>query len=163
SDKPEILCKIIEAADDFYGLVFCQTKSLVTDLTNYLISRKYQVDSLHGDKSQHERERTMQAFRDKKVKVLICTDVASRGLDVKDITHVINYSIPREMDVYIHRIGRTARSGKSGVAVSLVTASHRPLIARIEQLTKTRIKEGRIPSRREIGAKKIGKMLDPFL
>jgi ATP-dependent RNA helicase DeaD len=163
SDKPEILCKIIEAADDFYGLIFCQTKSLVTDLTNYLISRKYLVDSLHGDKSQHERERTMQAFRDKKVKILICTDVASRGLDVKDITHVINYSIPREMDVYVHRIGRTARSGKAGIAMSLVTPSHRGMIARIEHLTKTRIKEGRVPSRRDVGVKKVSKILAPFL
>ena len=87
SDKPEILCKIIEAADDFYGIVFCQTKALVMDLTQYLQGRGYKVDCLHGDKTQKDRERTMQAFRDHKVNMLICTDVASRGLDVKDITH----------------------------------------------------------------------------
>ena len=163
SDKPEILCKIIEASDEFYGLIFCQTKSLVTDLTNYLGGRGFQVDSLHGDKSQFERERAMQAFRNKKIKLLICTDVASRGLDVKDITHVVNYSIPRELEVYIHRIGRTARSGKSGIAMSLVTPSHRGLVARIEQVTKTRMQEGRVPSRRDVGIKKVSKMLNPFL
>jgi ATP-dependent RNA helicase DeaD len=162
SDKPEILCKIIEAADEFYGVVFCQTKSLVTDLARYLAGRGYKVDSLHGDKSQQERERTMQSFRDKKVDVLVCTDVASRGLDVKDITHVINYSIPRELDVYVHRIGRTARIGKAGIAISLVTNSHRELIYKIEKLTKTRMTEGKIPSRRDVGIKKVAKMLEPF-
>jgi ATP-dependent RNA helicase DeaD len=162
SDKPEIMCKIIEAADVFYGIIFCQTKALVMDLTQYLMSRGYKVDCLHGDKTQNDRERTMQAFRDKKVTMLVCTDVASRGLDVKDITHVINYSIPRELDVYVHRIGRTARSGKAGVAISLVTPSHRNLIGRIEQMTKSRMKEGRVPSRKDIGAKKVAGFLAKF-
>lgn len=161
-DKPEILCKLIEAAEDFYGLVFCQTKTLVTDLTQYLSGRGYKVDCLHGDKTQNDRERTMQSFRDRRVKILICTDVASRGLDVKDVTHVINYSIPRELDVYVHRIGRTARSGKAGIAMSLVTPSHRALIGRIEQMTKSRMQEGRIPTRKDIGAKKVAKMLAQF-
>ena len=161
-DKPEILCKLIEAADDFFGLVFCQTKALVVDLTRYLKDRGYQVDCLHGDMDQDARERTMRAFRERKVKVLVCTDVASRGLDVKDITHVVNYSLPRELDNYVHRIGRTARSGKTGVAMSLVTPSHKGLISRIERMTKSRMNEGRIPSRKEIGAKKVSKCLAVF-
>jgi ATP-dependent RNA helicase DeaD len=163
SDKPEVLCKIIEAAEDFYGLVFCQTKALCTDLTSYLTNRGYQVDSLHGDKDQNARERTMQSFRDKKVRMLICTDVASRGLDVKDVTHVINYSIPRELDVYVHRIGRTARSGKSGIAISLVTPSHRPLVLRIENMTKSRMVEGKVPTRKDIASKKIKNALAEFV
>ncbi len=162
SDKPEILCKIIEAADNFYGLIFCQTKNLVMDLTQYLSNRGYRVDSLHGDKTQKDRERTVQAFRDRRVSILVCTDVASRGLDVKDITHVINYSLPRELEVYVHRIGRTARSGKTGTAISLVTPSHRDLVARIERHTKTRMEEGIVPTRKEIGIKKVAKMLTPF-
>ncbi len=162
SDKPEILCKLIEAAEDFYGVIFCQTKALVMDLSQYLSGRGYKVDCLHGDKTQAERERTMQAFRDRKVKMLICTDVAARGLDVKDLTHVINYSIPRELDVYVHRIGRTARSGKAGIAMSLVTPSHRGLIGRIEAMTKSRMKEGKIPTRKDIGAKKVAKMFAKF-
>ncbi len=161
-DKPEVLCKLIELTDDFYGLIFCQTKSLVMDLQQYLSGRGYKVDSLHGDKSQDDRERTMRAFRDRKINMLVCTDVASRGLDVKELSHVINYSIPRELDAYVHRIGRTARSGKAGKAISLVSPANRPLINRIEHMTKTRMTEGKIPGRREVGLKKVAKILVRF-
>ncbi len=161
-DKPEVLCKLIELTDDFYGLIFCQTKSLVMDLNQYLSGRGYRVDSLHGDKSQDDRERTMRAFRERKVNMLVCTDVASRGLDVKELTHVINYSIPRELDAYVHRIGRTARSGKAGMAISLVSPANRPLVNRIEHMTKTRMVEGKIPGRREVGLKKVAKILVKF-
>lgn len=162
SAKPELLCKIIDAAEDFYGLVFCQTKVLVMDLTRYLINHGYKVDCLHGDKDQNSRERTMQEFRDRRAKILVCTDVASRGLDVKDVTHVINYSIPRELDSYVHRIGRTARSGKSGVAISLVTQANRGLIARIEKMTNSRMREGKIPTQKDITVKKINQVLKTF-
>jgi superfamily II DNA/RNA helicase len=104
----------------------------------------------------------MQAFRDRKVRILVCTDVASRGLDVKDITHVINYSLPRELDSYVHRIGRTARSGKTGIAMNLVTLSHKHLIFQIERMTKVQMKEGVLPSRREIATKKVAKLLTGF-
>jgi ATP-dependent RNA helicase DeaD len=163
SQKPALLCKLIEGAEDFYGLVFCQTKSLVIDLTSYLVERGYKVDCLHGDKDQPARERAMQAFRDRRATILVCTDVASRGLDVKDVTHVVNYSLPREIENYVHRIGRTARSGKAGIAMSLVTPSHKGLIRQIERHTKSQMMEGHEPSRREIGAKKIAKRLDTFL
>jgi ATP-dependent RNA helicase DeaD len=162
SNKPEVLCKLMDAADDFYGIVFCQTKNLVIELTQYLKGRNYRADCLHGDMDQNARERTVKGFRERKISVLICTDVASRGLDVKEISHVINYSIPRELDSYVHRIGRTARSGRSGFAMSLVTASHRGLIPRIEKMTKRRMIEGKIPSRREIGIKKVSKVLANF-
>jgi ATP-dependent RNA helicase DeaD len=161
-DKPEVLCKLLDLADDFYGLVFCQTKALVMDLTSFLNTKGYKVDSLHGDKSQDERERAMKAFRDRKVKLLVCTDVASRGLDVKDLTHVINYSIPKETELYVHRIGRTARGGKSGIALSLVSPAFRPLINRLEYLTKTKLKELKVPGRREVAEKKISRLLKSF-
>ncbi len=162
SDKPEILCKLIEAAEDMYGIIFCQTKSLVTDLTKYLQERGYRVDSLHGEKSQSERESTMQSFRDRRLNILVCTDVASRGLDVKDLTHVINYSIPRELDIYVHRIGRTARGGSHGIAMSLVTPKQRGVVARIEKMTKSRLKAQAIPSRKELAAKKVARVLVKF-
>jgi ATP-dependent RNA helicase DeaD len=162
SDKPEILCKLIESADEFYGIIFCQTKQMVSDLTNYLNDRGYRVDCLHGDKTQSAREQTMQSFRDRRVRILVCTDVAARGLDVKDITHVVNYSLPRELENYVHRIGRTARSGKEGTAMNLVTPSHRGLVYRIEDMTKSRMIEGKIPSRKEIGTKKVAKVLPKF-
>lgn len=161
-NKPEILCKLIEAADDFYGLIFCQTKLLATDLNRYLSERGYKVDALHGDMSQSAREQTIKAFRDRRISILVCTDVASRGLDVKGITHVVNYSIPRELDNYVHRIGRTARSGKSGFAFSLVTPSHRDLIRRIERMTSSQMKEGTIPTRRELANKKVSALLQKF-
>ena len=127
---------------------------MVVDLTRYLSERGYKTDCLHGDKDQWSREKTIAAFKEKRLQVLVCTDVASRGLDVKDVSHVINYSIPRELELYVHRIGRTARSGKKGIAMSLVTPSHRPFIARLEQITKSKIKEGVLPTRKDIGIKK---------
>lgn len=163
SNKPEILCKLVDAADDFYGLVFCQTKALVDDLCAYLKGRSYKVDALHGDMNQRARETTMQAFRDRRVKMLICTDVAARGLDVKDVSHVVNYSLPRELDSYVHRIGRTARSGKSGVAMSLVTPANRRLVERIEAITKSRMQQGTIPSSKSIGVKKVSSVLARFM
>ncbi len=161
-NKPEVICKLIDAADDFYGIIFAQTKMLVADLTNYLQERGYKVDSLHGDMSQTAREQAMNAFRRKAKKIMVCTDVAARGLDVQDVTHVINYSLPRELDNYVHRIGRTARSGKTGLAMSLVTPSHRYLLNKIEAMTKSRFTEGQIPSRKEIGMKKIAQKLGEF-
>ena len=162
SNKPDVLCKLIDSAEDFYGLIFCQTKALVADLSSHLMDRGYRVDSLHGDKTQSARETTMKAFRDRKVKVLICTDVAARGLDVKDVTHVINYSIPRELDSYVHRIGRTARCGKSGVAMSLIAPRQRGMIAQIERLTKSTLEAGVVPTRRELGKKKVHSFLPKF-
>lgn len=162
-DKADILCKLIDAAEEeFYGLIFCQTKSLVMDLTALLSGRGYKVDCLHGDKDQSQRERTMRAFRERRVSVVVCTDVASRGLDVKDLTHVVNYSIPRELDNYVHRIGRTGRSGKPGLALSLVTPSHLGLIRRIEQMTKSTVEIGVIPTRKDIGMKKTAQLLERF-
>ncbi|MBI3298866.1 MAG: DEAD/DEAH box helicase [Elusimicrobia bacterium] len=162
SDKPEVLCNILELTEGFYGLVFCQTKALVVDLTRYLLGRGFAADSLHGDKSQEERDRAMKAFRERKTTLLVCTDVASRGLDVKELTHVINYSIPRELELYVHRIGRTARSGKAGIAISLVAPATRGLVNRLEYMTKTRLTEGKVPGRREIAAKKLGTVLERF-
>jgi ATP-dependent RNA helicase DeaD len=158
-NKPEVLCKLIDAADAFYGLIFCQTKALVADCTDFLRGRGYAVDCLHGEKDQNARERTLKAFRERRVSILVCTDVASRGIDVKDVTHVINYSIPRELDNYVHRIGRTGRSGKTGFAFSLVAPAQRGMISRVERLTKRKITEGKIPTRKEIGLKKIAALL----
>ncbi|MGZ3722965.1 MAG: DEAD/DEAH box helicase [Bdellovibrionales bacterium] len=161
-NKPEVLCKLIDSAEDFYGLIFCQMKTLVVDLVRYLAERGYKVDCLHGDMSQSAREAALGAFRQKRVKIIVCTDVASRGIDVKDITHVVNFSLPRELDNYVHRIGRTARSGKTGIAMSLVTPTHRHLLQKIERMTKSRMTEGVVPTRKTIGAKKIAAMIPQF-
>lgn len=161
-NKPKVLCKLIDFADDFYGLIFCQTKSLVIELTHFLHSRGYAADCLHGDMEQGARSRTMAAFRDRKVNILVCSDVAARGLDVKELTHVINYSLPREMDSYVHRIGRTARSGKSGLAMSLVTPGDFYLVERIEKVTRTKMEAGTFPSLKTISEKKLNRFLPRF-
>jgi ATP-dependent RNA helicase DeaD len=162
SNKLDILCKIVDFAENFYGIVFCQTKNLVADVTRCLTERGYKVDCLHGDKDQRSREHTINRFRNKQVSILVCTDVASRGLDVKDVSHVINYSIPRELESYVHRIGRTARSGKKGIAMSLVTPNQRYIVGQLEKITKSSIKEGILPSRKDIGVKKVTAVLENF-
>ena len=161
-NKSEVLCKIIDCSPEFYGIIFCQTKSQVTALTQYLMGRGYGVDCLHGDLNQAARERAMQAFRDRQAKILVCTDVAARGLDVKDVSHVVNYSLPHDQDTYVHRIGRTARSGKAGAAINLITPSQRGLVRRIAAGTKSEMNEGRIPTRKEVGMKKLDLSLEQF-
>jgi ATP-dependent RNA helicase DeaD len=162
-NKPDVLCKLIDAAENFYGLVFCQTKALVSQLTETLKSRGYPVECIHGDKDQKAREHILNMFRNRRVTTLICTDVAARGLDIKELSHVINYSLPQELDSYVHRIGRTARSGKGGLALSLVTPSHMGIISRLEKMTRSKMKQGVIPTRKDVAAKKTRDYLQKFL
>jgi superfamily II DNA/RNA helicase len=112
---------------------------------------------------QNARERTLRAFKAKEVTILVCTDVASRGIDVKDLTHVINYSLPRELDLYIHRVGRTGRGGKEGIAWSFVTPSHNWLVGKIEQVTGTKLMPGVMPSPLEVMKLKMERKLVGFL
>jgi len=161
-NKPKGLCKLIDMADDFYGLIFCQTKVLVVELTQYLSARGYRVDCLHGDKTQFEREKTFALFREKQINILVCSDVAARGLDVKELTHVINYSLPVDSESYIHRIGRTGRSGKAGMALSLVAPSQMNQLERIERVTKTRMELDTFPSRKVVSIKKMARLLPKF-
>ena len=162
-EKPEVIGKLIDQVPGFYGLIFCQTKALVIDLTQILKSRGYAVDCLHGDMEQNARERTMKAFKAKQVNIMVCTDVASRGIDVKDLTHVINYSLPRELDLYVHRIGRTGRGGKEGLALSLVTPSHNGLIYRIEKATQSKMIKANVPTDADLASIKVQKALQDFL
>ena len=144
--KTQAVQNLIGSVEDFHGLVFCQTKNLVIELTQALQMSGINADCLHGDMDQSARERSMKAFKTKKVIVLVCTDVAARGIDVKDLTHVINYSLPRETENYVHRIGRTGRGGKEGIAWNLVNPSHRGLIPRLEQITQTKMTRAQLPS-----------------
>lgn len=163
NDKMHVLQKLIDQVPTFYGLIFCQTKLLVTDLTQHLKQNGYAVDCLHGDMEQNARERTMKAFKAKQVNIMVCTDVASRGIDVKDLTHVINYSLPRELDLYVHRIGRTGRGGKEGLALSLVTPSHMGLVSRIEKATQSRMTNLPVPKDSELIQIKLTKALNDFM
>ncbi|GHW02488.1 RNA helicase [candidate division SR1 bacterium] len=150
SDKFEALCRIIDIESDFYGIVFCKTKLDCDFVTTKLNERGYQAQGLHGDVQQKQRERILKSFKDRKVKILVATDVAARGIDVNDISHVINYSLPQDTESYVHRVGRTGRAGKTGKAITFVTPQEYRKIVLIQKVTKTDIQKGSIPSTDEI-------------
>ena len=150
SDKFEALCRIVDIEEDFYGLVFCRTKNDVDEVTNHLIERGYDADVIHGDISQSQREKTLGRFKKKKINILVATDVAARGLDVNDMTHVINYSLPHDPESYVHRIGRTGRAGKEGTAITFITPSEYHKLMFIQRKAKTDIKKLKVPNVKDI-------------
>lgn len=150
SDKFESLCRIIDIEDDFYGLVFCRTKSDVDTVTDHLIDRGYDAEAIHGDISQAQRERTLDKFKNKKINILVATDVAARGIDVNNLTHVINYSLPQDPESYVHRIGRTGRAGNEGTAITFITPSEYKRLMFIQRMAKTDIKKSKIPNVKDI-------------
>ena len=145
SDKFEVLCRIIDIEADFYGLVFCRTKSDVDSVADHLIDRGYDAEAIHGDLSQAQRERTLGKFRAQKIRILIATDVAARGIDVINLSHVINYSLPQNPDSYVHRIGRTGRAGNQGTAITFITPSEYNRLMFIQRIAKTDIKRSKVP------------------
>ncbi|MCD6115924.1 DEAD/DEAH box helicase [bacterium] len=150
SDKFEVLCRIIDIKDNFYGLVFCRTKSDVDSVAAHLIDRGYDAEAIHGDISQAQRERTLDKFRKHRINVLIATDVAARGIDVINLTHVINYSLPYDPESYVHRIGRTGRAGNEGTAITFITPSEYKRLMSIQRFTKTDIKRSKVPKVQDI-------------
>ncbi len=121
SIKFDALCRILDINENFYGLVFCQTKIETDSIANKLIKRGYNAGALHGNLSQAQREKTLTRFRNRDINILVATDVAARGIDITELTHVINYSVPQNSEIYIHRIGRTGRAGKKGIGITFVT------------------------------------------
>jgi ATP-dependent RNA helicase DeaD len=122
-DKFEALFRVIDLENSFYGVVFCRTKSDSDDIAEKLRNRNLRTEAIHGDISQAQREKTLARFKRKDINILVATDVAARGIDVSDLTHVVNYSLPMEAESYTHRIGRTGRAGKTGTAITLITPS----------------------------------------
>ena len=150
NDKFESLCRIIDIEIDFYGLIFCRTKVLVDELFNKLIDRGYEAEGIHGDLSQSQRERILDKFKKHRTNILVATDVAARGIDIADLTHVINYSLPQDPDAYIHRIGRTGRAGKKGIAITFISHSEYRKLMHISSETKTKIRKEKIPGIHDI-------------
>ena len=150
SDKFEALCRIIDIEDRFYGLVFCRTKNDVDGLLTHLTDRGYEAQAIHGDISQAQRERTLESFKKKRVNILIATDVAARGIDVNNLTHVINYSLPQDPESYIHRIGRTGRAGNEGTAITFITPGERQRLMFIQRIAKSDIKKSVVPKINDI-------------
>lgn len=150
ADKLEALCRIIDTTVEFYGIVFCRTKNDVDYITSKLHDRDYDTEGLHGDISQAQREKILNKFKKRKVNVLVATDVAARGLDIDDLTHVINFALPQDPEAYLHRIGRTGRAGKEGTALTFVSPEEYRKLMFIKNITKTDIRKGRIPQVHEV-------------
>jgi ATP-dependent RNA helicase DeaD len=148
--KMELLTRLIDLHSIRLGIIFCNTKRMVDDLVDYLESAGYQADRLHGDMTQHMRDRVMNKFRQSGLEFLVATDVAARGIDVDDVEVVFNYDLPYDVEDYVHRIGRTGRVGKSGRAISLVPYRELFQIRNIERFTNARIQRGRIPTEHEV-------------
>ncbi|EPZ51937.1 DEAD/DEAH box helicase [Bacteriovorax sp. BAL6_X] len=142
----EAVCRLLDAVEDYYGIIFTKTKLEASSLCDELNLRGYLADSLHGDMDQKHRDVTMKKFKNKKVKLLVCTDVAARGIDVDHLTHVFNYGLPQDLESYVHRIGRTGRAGQKGLALSVVSPSEIRKISALERLTKAKIERERIPT-----------------
>ena len=149
-DRFESLCRIVDVEEDFYGLVFCQTKREVDEVALHLGERGYDSGSIHGDITQSQRERILKKFKAKKINILVATDVAARGIDVNDLTHVINYALPQDPESYVHRIGRTGRAGKEGTAITFITPSEYRKLMQIQRISKGEIKKEKLPSGSEI-------------
>lgn len=145
-NKLESLCRIIDAEDTDRIIIFCRTKKGVADLVASLQSRGYAAEGLHGDLSQFQRERAMKRFRDGKADILIATDVAARGIDIENISHVINFDIPQDNESYVHRIGRTGRAGRKGKAITLVEPIEFRQLRSIQQAIKTQIVRQPLPT-----------------
>ncbi len=150
SDKFEALYRIIDVEEEFYGVVFCRTKLDVDDITGKLVNRGCRAEGLHGDVSQGQRERILQKFKNKKITILVATDVAARGIDVDNLTHVINHSLPQDPESYVHRIGRTGRAGREGTAITLVTPSQYRKLLNIQKVAKADITKKKIPGVKEV-------------
>jgi ATP-dependent RNA helicase DeaD len=157
--KNEVISRLLQMHDDFHGIIFCQTKMEVIELEDKLQKRGFAVASLHGDKQQKEREITLRKFRSGETKVLVATDVAARGLDIKELTHVINHSLPWDVESYIHRIGRTGRNGKEGTAISLINPRQVSSLRRLQNVTKKTLEKGKIPTADEVAMIRMKKFM----
>ena len=143
--KFEALCRILDLEHNFYGMVFCRTKNDGDEVAEKLINRGYLADALHGDISQAQRTKVINRFKNARFNVLIATDVAARGIDVQNLTHVINYSIPQEPEAYVHRIGRTGRAGNKGTAITFITPAEYRKLSRIQKVAQTDIRRENLP------------------
>ena len=160
TEKYQTLKRIIDYYPRIYGIIFCRTKVETQEIADKLIHDGYNVDSLHGDLSQVQRDYVMQRFRIHNIQLLVATDVAARGLDVDDLTHVINYTLPDETEVYTHRSGRTGRAGKTGISIAILNMREAHKVRTIEKLINKTFEVGKIPTGKEICSKQIFNLMD---
>lgn len=158
--KDEAVCRILDVISPKKAVIFCNTKKKVDTLIDILKSKGYSAESLHGDIKQTQRDRIMKKFKTGDIKIMVATDVAARGIDVRNLELVINYDIPQELEYYVHRIGRTGRNGNLGVAYTFYTGKEKNRIKEIEKYANTKIKEGKIPSLKEVDAANCRRFVD---
>lgn len=154
-DKLEGLSRLLDITPEMRGIVFCRTKKDTQDVAEELVARGYTADAIHGDLSQHQRDRVMKNFKNHTLQVLIATDVAARGIDVNDLSHVIHYSLPEDKEFYTHRSGRTARAGKSGKSIALVAKPELSRVRVLEKMLGINFELIEIPKPKEISALKL--------
>lgn len=159
-DKFEALCRILDYEADFYGLIFCRTRNDVDRLAHDLAERGYEAQGLHGDMSQGQREKIVGQLRSGKTRILVATDVAARGLDIPNLTHVINFGLPQAAEAYVHRIGRTGRAGRSGTAITFITPAEYRYLMAIQRLAGTKIRREQLPEVAELLEVKRERMLE---
>lgn len=149
-DKFDALTRFLETNPEMHGLVFCRTKRDTQNVAESLLKYNYKADALHGDLSQHQRDRVMKRFKNRNLQVLIATDVAARGIDVNDLTHVFHYSLPEDIAYYTHRSGRTARAGKKGISMAFVEGNEKYRINRLQNKLKIKFEVTEIPNAQQV-------------
>lgn len=159
-DKTKLIKRLIDLELATSVIIFANTKKEVDEITDELINSNYHADSLHGDLKQNQRNSVTNSFRNKKLNILVATDVAARGLDISNVELVINYELPHENEVYVHRIGRTGRAGKTGKAYSIVTPRTEYKITELERFTKSKIGKMEVPSRKKIRNNRIDNFIE---
>ncbi|MDP4090292.1 MAG: DEAD/DEAH box helicase [Bacillota bacterium] len=145
-DRFECLCRILDVEEPSSAIIFCKTKKAVDELVEGMQSRGYSAEGMHGDMGQNQRLNTLRKFKEKNLEFLVATDVAARGIDVENVSHVINYELPQDVESYVHRIGRTGRANREGAAFTLVTSREYSALKQIERATRGRIKRREIPT-----------------
>lgn len=162
-DKYLALKRIVDFYPRIYAIIFCRTKIETQEIADKLIKDGYNAESLHGDLSQQQRDLTMQKFRSHLTQLLVATDVAARGLDVDDLTHVINYGLPDDIESYTHRSGRTGRAGKKGTSISIIHTREKGKVRRIEKEIGKQFVDGTLPTPEEICRKQLFKVMDDIM
>lgn len=159
-DKYEALKRIVDYYPQIYGIIFCRTRKETQEIADKLMQEGYNADSLHGELSQAQRDAVMQKFRIRNLQLLVATDVAARGLDVDDLTHVINYGLPDDTESYTHRSGRTGRAGKTGTSIAIINLREKGKMREIERIIGKKFTPGTIPTATEICQKQLIKVID---
>ena len=159
-DRYLALKRIVDYYPNIYGIVFCRTRNETQEISNMLIKDGYNADALHGDLSQAQREHVMTRFRCKNLQLLVATDVAARGLDVNNLTHVINYNLPDDIEQYTHRSGRTGRADKTGLSIAIINLREKYKIKTIEKAIKQTFVQAKIPNGMEVCEKQLFNMID---